>query len=118
MKQESQRIDYLIGVLSKGNARAFAHACGIDPSAISKLRRGVGVLRPEHYFPYILAAFPTVSKDWLYEGKGKPLISVEWTIDDYRQECERLWRLVEQYEGIIADYRSILPKNLPTTNKK
>ena len=114
----TQRIDYLIGELSKGNARAFARACGIDPSALSKIRNGIGNLRPETYLPRILLAYPSVSREWLYEGKGKPLKAVEWTIDDYRQECKRLWKLVEQYEGIIEDYRKILPTFLPTLKKK
>lgn len=110
----AQRIDYLIGALSKGNARAFARACEIDPSALSKIRNGIGNLRPETYLPRILLAYPSVSREWLYEGKGKPLKSVERTIEEYRQENERLWRLVEQYESIIDKWLSKEPKNRST----
>lgn len=68
-----ERLDYLIKVLSGNNARAFALKAGIRPDVLSRVRHGKGT--PSFYFERVLAAFPEVSRDWLYSGEGEPLLA-------------------------------------------
>lgn len=67
---ESERLDYLIKVLSGNNARNFALKAGIRPDSLSRVRNGKG--NPSFYFERILAAFPDVEREWLYTGVGSP----------------------------------------------
>ena len=68
---ESERVDYLIKVLSGNNARNFASKAGIRPDSLSRARNGRG--NPSFYFERILRAFPDVSREWLYTGIGEPV---------------------------------------------
>lgn len=68
---DSERIDYLIKVLSGDNARNFALKAGIRPDSLSRVRNGKGT--PAFYFERILAAFPDVEREWLYTGAGEPI---------------------------------------------
>lgn len=68
-----ERIDYLIRVLEGNSARSFALKAGIRPDVLSRVRNGRGT--PSFYFDRILLAYPEVSREWLYDGKGLPLVS-------------------------------------------
>ena len=97
---ESERLDYLIKVLSGNNARNFATRTGIRPDSLSRARNGKGT--PSFYFERILGAFPDVSREWLYEGTGEPLVSMKEKgevikrIESLEREVRRLARLVEK----------------------
>ena len=99
---ESQRIDYLIKRLEGDNARTFAEKCGIPAASISRARNGKQ--GASYYFRKILAAYPSVSPDWLIYGKGDPLTSdneqseVIARIKALEKEVRRLARLIENLE--------------------
>lgn len=103
MMTESQRIDYLIRVLSGNNAKNFAEKAGIRPDSLSRARKGIN--SPSSYFERILAAFPSVSREWLYSGEGEPLADaaerneILAKLDSLEKEVKRLSEMMER----IAD---------------
>ena len=96
---DSKKLDYLINVLAGGNARKFASRTGIRPECLSRARNGRGA--PSFYFERILGAYPDVSRKWLYDGIGEPLLSenekseVIKRIESLEREVRRLALLIE-----------------------
>lgn len=96
---EAERIDHLVKVVAGNNARRFAEKTGIRPESLSRARNGRN--RPSTYFERILAAYPDVSREWLYEGVGDPLKStaerseVLVRLEALEREVARLARLIE-----------------------
>ena len=103
---EPQRIDYLIRVLSGNNAKNFAQRAGIRPDSLSRARKGINA--PSTYFERILAAFPSVSREWLYSGEGEPLTdTVEKSeilakLDSLEREVKRLAKMIESITKSIT----------------
>ena len=99
---EPQRIDYLIRVLSGNNAKNFAQRAGIRPDSLSRARKGIN--SPSTYFERILAAFPSVSREWLYSGEGDPFTDaaerseILVKLDSLEMEVKRLAKIVEKLE--------------------
>ena len=97
---EAERIDHLVKVVAGNNARQFAETAGIRPESLSRARSGKN--RPSTYFERILAAYPDVSREWLYEGVGEPLKStaekgeVVVRLEALEREVARLARLIEE----------------------
>ena len=95
---DSERVDYLIRVLSGNNARNFALKAGIRPDSLSRVRNGKGT--PAFYFERILAAFPDVEREWLYTGVGEPIKNEKSEIlkrlDSLEREVRSLRELLER----------------------
>ena len=97
---DSKKLDYLINVLAGGNARKFAARTGIRPECLSRARNGRGT--PSFYFERILGAYPDVSRGWLYDNVGEPLLSenekseVIKRIESLEREVRRLASLIEK----------------------
>lgn len=102
MMTEPQRIDHLIRVLSGNNAKNFAQRAGIRPDSLSRARNGIN--SPSTYFERILAAFPSVSREWLYSGEGEPFTDaaerneILVKLDSLEKEVKRLAKIVEKLE--------------------
>ena len=97
---ESERIDYLIRVLAGNNARNFALKAGIRPDSLSRVRNGKGT--PSFYFERILAAFPSVEREWLYTGTGDAIM-------EQREKGEILARL-DSLEKEVRALRDLLER--------
>lgn len=95
---DSERVDYLIRVLSGNNARNFALKAGIRPDSLSRIRNGKGT--PAFYFERILAAFPDVEREWLYTGTGEPIKNEKSEIlarlDSLEMEVRSMRELLER----------------------
>lgn len=96
---ENERLDYLIKVLEGNNARVFAEKTGIRTDSLSRARKGIN--HPSSYFERVLKAYPDVSREWLYNGEGDPLLierekgEVLARLERIEDEILRLTRLVE-----------------------
>lgn len=95
---DSERVDYLIRVLSGNNARNFALKAGIRPDSLSRIRNGKGT--PAYYFERILSAFPDVEREWLYTGDGEPIKNEKSEIlarlDSLEMEVRSMRELLER----------------------
>lgn len=95
---ESERLDYLIRVLEGNNARVFAERAGIRTDCLSRARKGIN--RPSSYFERVLKAYPDVSREWLYNGVGAPLVStmekseILLKLESIERELRRLTEIV------------------------
>lgn len=109
--KDYERIDYLVKVLAGNNARMFAQKTGIRPDSLSRARKGAN--RPSSYFERILSAYPDVSRDWLYNGTGEPLLSS-------REKSEVLTKLdaLEKEVGRLAKILDAFTKCQESTNTK
>lgn len=97
---DSERVDYLIRVLSGNNARNFALKAGIRPDSLSRIRNGKGT--PAFYFERILAAFPDVEREWLYTGAGEPMKNEKSEILERLDSLEREVRSMRELLERIA----------------
>lgn len=96
-----ERLDYLIRALAGNNARAFASKAGIRPDSLSRARHGI--TNPSAYFERVLGAFPCVSRAWLYDGEGEPMVEdrekgeILAKLERLEAEVARLADLVESF---------------------
>lgn len=96
---EAERIDYLIKVLEGDNARAFANVTGIRTDTLSRARNGL--VRPSVVYTKILAAYPSVRREWLINGNGVPFYEdlekgeVIKRVEMLTKEVRRLAKLIE-----------------------
>lgn len=104
---ESERLDYLIKVLSGNNARNFAFKAGIRPDSLSRARNGRG--NPSFYFERILGAFPNVSREWLYTGIGTPTT-------EQREKTEIIEK-IESLENEVRRLRDLVAWLVENTKK-
>lgn len=100
---ENERLDYLIKVLEGNNARVFAEKTGIRTDSLSRARKGIN--HPSSYFERILSTYPDVSREWLYNGVGVPLISMRekseilLKLESLEKDVKRLMEMVGSLAG-------------------
>lgn len=100
---ESERLDYLIKVLEGNNARVFAEKTGIRTDSLSRARKGTN--HPSSYFERVLKAYPDVSREWLYNGEGAPLVSMRekseilLKLESLEKDVKRLMEMVGSLAG-------------------
>ena len=102
---EAERITFLVAVLEGGNGAQFAEKIGAHKSAVSELKSGKRRIR--RYIERIIAAYPTVSRDWLTTGEGYPgditvdLVKSHYTkkIDQQSEIISHLLKRIEDLEG-------------------
>lgn len=68
--EANERIDFLIRNLEGGIARRFVEKTGISEPTLCKMRKGT--LNAGHHYEKILAAYPCINREWLYDGRGYP----------------------------------------------
>lgn len=96
--EERERLDYLIKILEGNNAKMFAEKTGIRTDCLSRARKGIN--RPSSYFEKVLKAYPDVSREWLYNGVGAPLVStmekseILLKLESIERELRRLTEIV------------------------
>ena len=96
--EERERLDYLIKILEGNNAKMFAEKTGIRTDCLSRARKGIN--HPSSYFERILKAYPDVSREWLYNGVGAPLVStmekseILLKLESIERELRRLTEIV------------------------
>lgn len=96
--EERERLDYLIRVLEGNNARVFAEKTGIRTDCLSRARKGIN--RPSSYFERVLKAYPDVSREWLYDGVGAPLVSM-MEKSDVLVRLERIEEEILRLTGLV-----------------
>ena len=96
----AERIDYLVKELAGDNARAFADKVGVPSTSVSKWRRGARV-PGRAVLDKILATYPEVRREWLLEGKGRPLMGKRIPKDVAQELMERLDALGKKMDRIL-----------------
>jgi len=108
----AERIDYLVKELAYDNGKLFSEKVGIPITSVSKWRHGARIPRRD-VLEKILAAYPEVRREWLFEGKGAPLLKkrrVEMSADTYMAIEKRLDGLERQIEDLLRMMREIAEK--------
>lgn len=115
-KDIGSRIKELIFKLNL-NQTSFAKSVGVSQNAIFKTVTGDTTPRLT-LLDSILKAYPQVSRDWLFEGKGEMFMDVapattEFKADTYLQEYlkhleEKFEKLLSQKDSVISDQRYMI----------
>lgn len=92
---EAERIEYLISVLENGVGSDFAKKIGVSHSAVSKMRNGVFSIRLK--INAIIAAYPTVNRQWLETGEGYPGdLTIDLVKAHYENKIRRQEQIIDQ----------------------
>lgn len=99
---EAERIDFLIKHLEGGNGAAFGKKIGATVPTISKMRRGI--IGYSRRINDIIAAYPSVNRQWLETGEGYPGdISVDFVKSVYEEKINRCDRVIDQLSRYINE---------------
>jgi len=99
MMTDADKITILVGILEGGNAASFARRCGIRQEVLSRARNRETKSRT--IFPRILAAYPSVNKEWLITGEGEPVLTATINPSELKELSEKVDRLTRAVEALI-----------------
>lgn len=92
---EAERIDYLVRILEKGSAKDFGKKIGVSAPVVSRMRKGTIGIRTK--IEGIVAAYPSISMDWLLTGEGYPGdLTIDLVKTRYERELKRVNAVVDQ----------------------
>lgn len=106
---EAERIDYLVRTLEKGSSTDFGNKIGVSKAVVSRMRKGTIGIRSK--IDGIIAAYPSVSRDWLNTGEGYPGdLTTDLVKAHYEHELKRAHAVIDQLlkqlkekEGLLND---------------
>ena len=92
---EAERIDYLVRTLEKGSSTDFGNKIGASKAVVSRMRKGTIGIRSK--IDGIIAAYPSVSRDWLNTGEGYPGdLTTDLVKAHYEHELKRAHAVIDQ----------------------
>lgn len=103
-----ERIDYLVKTLAFDSGKVFAQKCGVPETSLSKWRNGART--PSHAaLEKILATYPSVRREWLYDGTGDPVEThrIQLTPGEAADVAARLERLEKMIGDVVEILRDI-----------
>lgn len=107
---EAQRLDYLIKVLERDNAKAFAEKIGVSQKTVSYMRHGKRSIAI--HADKVCRAYPQVKKEWLLTGRGKSGLPESKAPSDYEKELERLNKIIDNLVEENKMQRAMIEKLL------
>ena len=104
----SERIDHLVDILCHRNGKEFAKQAELSYTSLSMWRQN-DRKPPYDALERILKAYPEVRREWLIEGKGKPLVTKRTrkrsTDEEIMKRLDEMDRRLDEVLSILQKYR-------------